>query len=1392
MASSGKATLEQFSGGDFAEYRERLEFYFLANDIGVVSASANSSEKERVRKKMIAHLISSLSKDVYSTLRNLCLPESISDKTFEQICDLLNGYYRVERSTMTSSFQFRDCNQRPAEKLVDYANRLKRAAVACDFGSHLDRSLKDQFMAGVYSQEIKRTILTSPDSKTKKFQDVLDIALREERAIMFAEQLTPGTTTSTRSTSTPSESVNKMRATTTSKSKSASASRKPNHSQDQKGSKSTKGKVCYRCTSDLHMADKCPHRSTTCRYCKKRGHLERACITKQKRGEIHHVDDEPDDRGEIVSDCDVDDMPIYKIRSGSGKHPPYTVMAEINDVCSPICMKIDTGSAVSIITKSDYEKLGAPVSSLVTQSVQLIGFSGSIIPCLGEGKFPVSINGQKHTVLLRIVDTNGPSLLGRDLLSLFKLEWREIFSVKSEIDNALIRAKLQEEMLQKFESLFDTSTVGKLNSTRVTLRVNDSKPVYMKARSVPFAIREKYEQGLSKLEEEGVIRKVEFSKWASPTVPVQKPDGNVRICADYSRTINANSDLEKYPLPTIDEIRAKLNGGQKFTKLDLSQAYHQLELDPKSRGYTTINTHRGLFEYVRLPFGIHSAVSIFQRTMETLLAGIDGCIVYVDDILVTGRNDAEHKRNLEMVLQRLQDAGMRLKATKTEFMLPQVSYLGHTLSASGMAPSPGRIDAMVNANAPTSVSELQSFIGSANYVRKFIPNFARIMAPLYALLKKDTVWRWSDSEQTAFLTIKNALCSTEVLAHYSAGLEHVLQCDASGTGLGAVLLQKNENGDYQPISYASRLLNKAERNYSNIERESLALVFGATKFRQYLLGKKFVLETDHKPLVKLFGMQEGVPFLVSSRLKKWKLLLSAYDYTIQHIAGKANVLADFMSRKPISGNPSTPELGETRVLFIEDELIDAQVVLNATGDDPVLERVRHYTLNGWPEHVKKVELQPYFVKRWELSIVNDVLLWNERVVIPMALRAMLLSELHSEHTGAVRMKRMARRYFWWPKMDDEIEDTTKMCATCQEQARKPSKSYATWSWPSGPWRRLHIDFAGPFMGKMFLVIVDAYTKYLEIVPMTHATSTGTIKALRRLFATFGLPTHIVSDNGTQFTSAEFTSFLQKNGIAHTRSAPGHPETNGLAERYVGHFKAKMKAMGTEGDDLDTRLQRFLMTFRSTPTANGKSPAEMLFNRQPRLRYDALKTTRNAEAQSFNQNQHLLPEYKPGDAVFALRFQNHGTTWVPGVVLSICSAMNYSVQVNDVVWKRHRNQLRPRSIPLSQLAEQTRSAPQQQQLQPQQQQLQPQQQQQQQLSPQQQQPQPQQQQVPQQLPPQKAQQPTTSQQKEQPRQQSQDEQGQQSLASTAPADAVPVDRQVTRSGRSVVRPARYNG
>ena len=400
---------------------------------------------------------------------------------------------------------------------------------------------------------------------------------------------------------------------------------------------------------------------------------------------------------------------------------------------------------------------------------------------------------------------------------------------------------------------------------------------------------------------------------------------------------------------------------------------------------------------------------------------------------------------------------------------------------------------MVESSPPSSVSELQSFIGSVNYFRKFIPNLASLLSPLYRLLKKNVPWQWTKTEDDAFRKLKDALCSTEVLAYYSPDQPLVLQTDASGVGLGAVLLQRNGNGDLLPVADASRTLTKAECNYSNIERESLALVFGTSRFRQYLLSRSFTLETDHHPLVKLFGMREGVPCLVSTRLKKWKLNLAAYDYTIRYIPGKRNVMADFMSRNPISSPAGQAEtIDDAQVLFIEEELIDAQTIIAETKKDPVLSKVLQFTVNGWAEKVDDSLLQPYFSKRWELSVSNDVLFWNDRVVIPTSLRLPLLHELHAEHSGSVRMNRVARRYFWWPKMDDEIEQTTQHCANCQEQARRPTKSYATWTWPSGPWRRIHVDFAGPFLGKMFLIVVDAYSKYLDVIPMATATSAGTI------------------------------------------------------------------------------------------------------------------------------------------------------------------------------------------------------------------------------------------------------------------------------------------------------------
>jgi transposase InsO family protein len=613
-------------------------------------------------------------------------------------------------------------------------------------------------------------------------------------------------------------------------------------------------------------------------------------------------------------------------------------------------------------------------------------------------------------------------------------------------------------------------------------------------------------------------------------------------------------------------------------------------------------------------------------------------------------------------------------------MLEEVEYLGYIISAKGITPSTEKVKSINAASAPSNKAELQSFIGSANFLRRFVPNFAEIMKPLYALLKKHVTWKWANKEEAAFRTIKEKIAEQTTLQHYRPKQRLILQTDASPVGLGAVLLQPTEEGNLVPVSYASRVLQQAEQNYSQLDREALAVIFGVTKFRQYLLGRHFTLMTDHKPLVSLFDPHKQVPQLTSARVKRWALLLAAYDYHIQHIPGKDNCTADFLSRKPGIDKPTEDENVSVQVLLVEDEqIINSTEVKKETAKDPVLSKVLDYMKNGWPE-AHDEELRIYFNKRQEISVEDDILMWDSRVIVPNSLRDFLLKDLHAEHQGMVRMKQLARRYMWWPNIDKDIENTVRVCERCQENARlPPTAQHASWSWPMGPWKRLHLDFAGPFMGKMFLVVVDSYSKYLDIIPMSHATTASTVQALRHLFSFFGLPEHIVTDNGTQFTSDEFKTFLSKNDILHSTTAPGHPATNGMAERHVGHFKASMRKLGKTSDNLQVKLDRFLLANRTTPNASGKSPAELLMNRQPRIRFAALKSSQtHQQVKCFENNMDNKPNFQIGEPVFALNF-GKGAKWIPGTVVKIHSPRSFDIQVEHSVWKRHQDQLRPRYI-----------------------------------------------------------------------------------------------------------------
>ena len=412
----------------------------------------------------------------------------------------------------------------------------------------------------------------------------------------------------------------------------------------------------------------------------------------------------------------------------------------------------------------------------------------------------VSLNQQKEPLHLLVVEGDGPSLFGRDWLMRLKLDWSQLNQVHT-VDTL-------QEILQTHEAVFKDE-LGCVKDVEAKLHM-DFPPKFCTARSVPFALRERVERELDRLVEEGVIEPVEHSEWASPLVPVVKEDGSIRVCGDYKQAVNKAIRLDSYPLPRIDDLLASLSGGVSFSKLDLAHAYQQIPLEEGSKKYTTLNTHKGLFQYNRLPFGISSAPAIFQRTMENILRGMDHVVVFIDDILVTGRNEAEHLKNLNEVLSRLERAGMRLKKRKCAFLLDSVEYLGHVVSAKGLEPSKKKIQAIIDAPVPQDVSQLKSFLGLVNYYGKFLANLSSTLAPLYQLLQKKTSWHWGKSQEEAFSRAKQQITSPTVLAHYDPDKELRLSCDASPYGVGAVLSQM-EDGEERPVAFSSRTLAVTEK-----------------------------------------------------------------------------------------------------------------------------------------------------------------------------------------------------------------------------------------------------------------------------------------------------------------------------------------------------------------------------------------------------------------------------------------------------------------------------------------------------------------------------------------------------------------------------------------------------
>lgn len=1249
-------------------YVERFEQYFTVNEIDP--------------GKKVPSLLCLIGGRLYSLLRDLTFPDKPAEKTYQDLVTLLNSHLSPKPIKTAERFRFDKRDQKEGETITEYVAQLKKLSIYCDFNASLNEKLRDRVVCGIRHPHIQKRLLSEKDLT---FEKAMEISVAMEAAAKDATELVQARNR------TDTGAVNRLHV----KNRRSRGNDRKNEVQcyrcGEKGhiAKDCRsgGARCYRCNGSGHVAKDCKFRNAECHNCHNTGHIKKACKTSkpqmptsgkhERRKPVHYVENDPQD---VSDDNYIASLELNNLTSAD----IIWIHLKINGM--RMKMELDTGSAISVMAEEEFRRKFRDLK-LKTADITLRTYSGEHIKPVGYMDVEVEYGGTKQTLPLYIVEKGGPALLGRDWLRKIQLDWRLI---KDTHAISTVKPTSVSEIIDKYKDVF-VDEVGTVKGITAKLTLRENKPKYVKARTVPFSLRTKVEEELQRLEAEGTLTKVQHSDWATPIVPVLKKNGSIRICGDFKVTLNPLLNVDQYPLPKIDDIFANLNGGTHFSKIDLKQAYLQLPVDESCKELLTISTHKGLYRYNRMAFGIASAPAIWQRTIEQVLQGVPGTQCMLDDMVITGKSNEEHLKNLDMVLKRLSQYGLRANLEKCEFFKESITFCGHVIDRNGLHKTPEKIDAIVKAPSPCNVSQLRSFLGLVNYYGKFLPDLATVLGPLHNLLRKDSHWNWTESCEESFNKVKDLVASDLVLTHYSPELPISLACDASPYGLGAVISHELPDGTERPIAFASRTLAPAEKNYSQIDKEALGIIWGIKKFHSYLFGRKFKLITDHQPLIHIFSPQRGVPVTASSRLQRYSLFLSAYDYEIGFRKTSKHANADSMSRLPLKSTESDVTIDMVDAFYlgqIETLPVSSKNIQNETRKDLVLGRVMSCINSDWTSTDKDGELAPYYSRRSELSIHHGCIMWGVRVIIPTKLRNLVISQIHEGHLGVVKMKTLARSFCWWPGIDQDIETIAKRCNGCQQNQNSPKGApLNAWEWPTKPWERIHIDFAGPFLGYMFLIMVDSHSKWPEVVKMSTTTSTRTIDVLRTIFSRNGLPVTIVSDNGPQFTSREFEEFLNANGIKHIKTSPYHPSSNGLAERFVQTFKQAMKCSKNDTGSIERKLANFLLAYRNTAHATtNETPAKLMMGRELRTKMDLLRPNTELHVKQKQEEMCLQRttqnrEFEPGQSVM-MRDYRGKDKWIPGMIAQRTGPVSYRVQVDpSTQWRRHADQIVTSQIPI---------------------------------------------------------------------------------------------------------------